>query len=212
MRAEERRAALANAKLYLVADGDFPGDVLESVIEAGVDLVQLRMKDGDASEILEIGDAWMHVCRDADVPLIINDRPDIALVLGADGVHLGQDDLPPAFARKILGPDVIIGRSTHSEAQIAQGIDEQAEGCADYIAVGPIWETPTGPGKPGVGLELISHASSTVTFPWFGIGGINTSNVSDVAAAGAKSIVVVRAITEASDPIAAVEALRSAVG
>ena len=212
MNGPERRAAVADARLYLVADGEFPNDVLVGVIEAGVDLVQLRMKDADVSEILEIGDAWGHVCRDANVPLIINDRPDIALALQADGVHLGQDDLPPSFARQIVGPDVIIGRSTHSREQIAQGIDEVAEGCADYIAVGPIWETPTGPGKPGVGLELITHASETVDFPWFGIGAIDTRNVGDVAAAGATRIVVVRAITQADDPIAAVQALRAGLG
>jgi thiamine-phosphate pyrophosphorylase len=212
MNPSDRRQALADAKLYLVADGDFPNDVLGIVVEAGVDLVQLRMKDADVSEILEIGDAWMHVCRDANVPLIINDRPDIAFALGADGVHLGQDDLPPSFARRIVGDDMIIGRSTHSREQIAQGVAEHDEGCADYIAVGPIWETPTGPGKPGVGLELITHASQNVSLPWFGIGGIDTSNVGDVAGAGATRIVVVRAITQADDPVAAVQALRAGIG
>jgi thiamine-phosphate pyrophosphorylase len=181
------------------------------VIDAGVDLVQLRMKDADVSEILEIGDAWMRACRDADVPLVINDRPDIALALGADGVHLGQDDLPPAVARQILGPDVIIGHSTHSVGDIEHAAREFEERCTDYIAVGPIHETPTGPGKAAVGLELVRHAAETVAFPWFGIGGIDPSNVGDVVAAGAKRIVVVRAITLASDPIAAVGELRAAL-
>ena len=211
MNGADRRTALEKARLYLVAPGEFPVDVLVAVIEAGVDLVQLRMKDADVSEILEIGDAWMQACDAARVPLVINDRPDIALALGADGVHLGQDDLPPAVARAILGPDVIIGRSTHSVADIEHGAREYEEGCADYIAVGPIHETPTAPGKPGVGLELVRHAAETVAFTWFGIGGIDPTNVADVVGAGATRIVVVRAITLADDPVGAVETLRSAL-
>ena len=202
---------LDDAKLYLVAPGEFPTDVLEAVIDAGVDMVQLRMKDADASEVIEIGDAWMRVCSERGVPFIVNDRPDIALALGADGVHLGQDDVPPEVARAIVGPDAIIGRSTHSQAQIDEAIVEFDDGCADYIAVGPIWETPTGPGKPGTGLELLGYATERVTMPWFGIGGIDPTNVGDVAAAGASRIVAVRAITLASDPVAAVSALRSAL-
>ena len=206
-----RRAALESARLYLVAPGEFPVDFLASVIEAGVDIVQLRMKEADVSEILEVGDAWMRVCAAADVPLVINDRPDIAVALGADGVHLGQDDLPPSVARDIVGPDVVIGRSTHSVEDIESASREHDEGFADYIAVGPIYETPTAPGKPGVGLELVRHASENVTFPWFGIGGIDASNVADVVAAGASRIVVVRAIAQSADPVAAVMTLRSAL-
>lgn len=211
MKASERREALERAKLYLVAPGEFPTDVLAAVIAAGVDLVQLRMKDAEASEILEIGEQWMGVCEDCHVPLVVNDRPDIALALGADGVHLGQDDLPPFVAREIVGPDMLIGRSTHSENDIARGVQEYEDGLADYIAVGPIWETPTGPGKPGTGLNLVTHAASAVDFSWFGIGAIDTSNVGDVVAAGATRIVVVRAITLADDPVGAVGALRSAL-
>jgi thiamine-phosphate pyrophosphorylase len=211
VRPSERRAALDRARLYLVAPGEFPTDVLGAVIEAGVDLVQLRMKDADASEILDIGEQWMGVCEDAGVLFVVNDRPDIALALAADGVHLGQDDVPPIVAREIVGPDVIIGRSTHSVDDIALGISEHADELADYIAVGPIWETPTGPGKPGVGLELVSHAAGVVEFPWFGIGAIDPGNVASVVDAGAGRIVVVRAITLADDPLAAVAALRSAL-
>ena len=211
MRSADRCSALERARLYLVAPGEFPVDVLASVIDAGVDLVQLRMKEADVSEILEVGDAWGRVCAEADVPLVINDRPDVALALGADGVHLGQDDLPPAVARRILGPDAIIGRSTHSVGDIEHGAREYEEGCADYIAVGPIHETPTAPGKPGVGLELVRHAAETVVFPWFGIGGIDPTNVGGVVDAGATRIVVVRAITLANDPVQAVTTLRSAL-
>jgi thiamine-phosphate pyrophosphorylase len=203
--------ALERARLYLVAPGEFPVDVLASVIEAGVDIVQLRMKDAEASEILEVGDAWMRVCASAGVPLIVNDRPDIALALGADGVHLGQDDLPPAVARTILGPDAIIGRSTHSIDDIEQGLREHDEGAADYVAVGPVYETPTAPGKPGVGVELVREAAARVSFPWFAIGGLDPSNVGDVVAAGAQRIVVVRAITLAADPVGAAKSLRDAL-
>jgi thiamine-phosphate pyrophosphorylase len=211
MKPNERRAAVERSRLYLVAPGEFPVDVLQSVIEAGVDLVQLRMKDAEAAEVLEVGDAFMRVCHEAGVPFIVNDRPDIALALEADGVHLGQEDIPPRVAREILGPHAIIGRSTHSEADIARAGAEYEEGCADYIAVGPINETPTKDGRPGVGLGLIEHAAQSVSLPWFGIGGIDPSNVGDVVGAGAARIVVVRAIVEASDPVAAAAALRSAL-
>jgi thiamine-phosphate pyrophosphorylase len=209
MKPSERRDAFERARLYLVAPGEFPVDILDVVVQAGVDVVQLRMKDGDAAEVLEIGEQWMGVCEQHNVPFVINDRPDIALALAADGVHLGQDDLPPIVAREILGPHAVIGRSTHSAPDIERAQREHDDGLADYIAVGPIWPTPTGPGKPGTGLELVTHAAAAVTFPWFGIGAIDTSNVASVVAAGAHRIVVVRAITLADDPAAAVDALRA---
>lgn len=211
MNPSRRRDALAEAKLYLVAPGELPVDVLQSVIEAGVDLVQLRMKSGDAAEVLEIGDQFGAVCEQSDVLFVVNDRPDIARALDADGVHLGQDDLPPSVAREIVGPEALIGRSTHSSQDIEHARSEQAGGIADYIAVGPVYETPTAPGKPPVGLDLLSEAARTVPFPWFAIGGLNPRNIGGVVEAGARRIVVVRAITEAADPIGAVEALRHAL-
>ena len=211
MKPSERLDAFANARVYLVAPGEFPVDVLEVVVDAGVDVVQLRMKDADAAEVIEIGEQWMGVCEDRRVPFIVNDRPDVALALAADGVHLGQDDLPPVVAREILGPQAIIGRSTHSEADIELALREHGDGLADYIAVGPVHETPTKLGRPGTGLALIEHAAAVAPMPWFGIGGIDTANVRAVARAGATRIVVVRAITESSDPCAAVEALRAAL-
>ena len=207
----ERRAALERAKLYLVGPGELPVDLLQSVIEAGVDLIQLRMKDADAAEIIEIGDQWRGECERAGVLFIVNDRPDVALALGADGVHLGQDDLPPAVARDIVGPDMMIGRSTHSIEDIDRARKEYEDGLADYIAVGPVYETPTAPGKPAVGLELLRLAAERVEFPWFAIGGLNPRNVGGVVEVGARRIVVVRAITEATDPIGAVEELRAAL-
>ncbi len=211
MKPKERRGAFESARLYLVAPGELPTDVLAAVIDAGVDAVQLRMKDAEAAEVLEIGEQWMGVCEAAGVPFVINDRPDIALALAADGVHLGQDDLPPIVAREIVGPDVVIGRSTHSTADIACALDEHDNGLADYIAVGPVHKTPTKEGRPAVGLELVSHAAAVVGFPWFAIGGIARSNVAEIAGAGARRIVVVRAIMLAADPVAAAISLKNAL-
>lgn len=211
MKPAERKAALEAAKLYLVAPGEFPVDVLREAIAAGIDVVQLRIKDAEAAEVLEVGDIWMGVCEDAKVPFIVNDRPDIALALAADGVHLGQDDLPPIVAREVLGPDVIIGRSTHSDSDIDEAIREHSDGIADYIAVGPIHATPTKPGRAGTGLALATSAASRVAFPWFGIGGIDPTNIASVVGGGVTRIVVVRAITEADDPVGAVEMLRAAL-
>lgn len=211
MKPEDRKAAIDHARLYLVAPGELPVDLLQSVIEAGVDVVQLRMKDAEAAEMLEIGDQFRGECERAGVLFVVNDRPDVALALGADGVHLGQDDLPPSIARDIVGAEMLIGRSTHSPADVDRACEEHEKGQADYIAVGPIYETPTKPGRPAVGLDLIGHAARSVRFPWFAIGGVNATNLGGVVEAGARRIVVVRAITEAADPIAADEALRRAL-
>lgn len=211
MRSPERLDAFDRARLYLVVPGTFPVDVLASVIEAGVDVVQLRMKDAEAAEVLAIGDAMRGVCEAAGVPFVINDRPDVALALEADGVHLGQDDLPPAIARDILGPDVVIGRSTHSPDDLRRAAEEHDAALADYIAVGPVHATPTKPGRPAVGTDLVSQASTLAAMPWYAIGGIDASNVGEVVAAGARRIVVVRAIVESPDPVAAAAALRAAL-
>lgn len=200
------------ARLYLVAPGGFPSEVLEAVIDAGVDVVQLRMKEAEAGEILREGERFKEVCKSRSVPFIVNDRPDIALALRADGVHLGQDDLPPAFARDILGPQAIVGRSTHSPTDIARALAEHADGSCDYIAVGPVHETPTAPGRPAVGYDLVRYAAENLTFPWFAIGAIDTTNVVEAVAAGARRIVVVRAITQAPDPATAAKELKEALG
>lgn len=211
MNGAERRAAFEHAKLYLVAAGELPTDVLQSVIEAGVDVVQLRMKDAEAAEVIEIGDQFRGVCEAAGIPFVVNDRPDIARTLGADGIHLGQDDLPPDVAREIVGPDVVIGRSTHSTSEIDRALEEHAAGVADYIAVGPVYETPTKPGRPAVGPDLLRDAAGRVHFPWFAIGGINPMNIGGLVDVGTRRVVVVRAITESADPIRAVIELRQAL-
>jgi thiamine-phosphate pyrophosphorylase len=141
----------------------------------------------------------------------VNDRPDIALALEAEGVHLGQDDVPPMIARSILGPVAIIGRSTHSVEDIDRAMTEHAAGLCDYIAVGPVHETPTKSGRRAVGYDLLRYAAGRVPFPWFAIGGIDPTNVADVLEAGAGRIVVVRAIAESADPVATAKQLAEAL-
>ncbi len=201
-----RRERLARSRLYVVTDarrgrGDL-ADFLEAILSAGVDLVQLREKDAEAGDLLR----WTEVFRAAasrhGALFLVNDRPDVALAAGADGVHLGQNDLPPAVARRILGPEALIGLSCHAPED-----HDLAPPEADYLTAGPIWETPTKPGRPGTGLELVRRAARTVDRPWFAIGGITPANLPEVVAAGARRVVVVRAVTEAPDPAAAVRAL-----
>ena len=212
---DERRARLREAWLYLVcgADGDGRGDLrafLDAALRGGVDVVQLREKDPAVSNDALLDAARMfRAAADAHGALfVLNDRPDLAAAARADGVHVGQDDMPVAEARALVGEDVLLGRSTHTPAQV----DDAAVADVDYFAVGPVHATPTKPGRPAVGLELIRHAASAPrAVPWFAIGGIDASNVGDVADAGASRIVVVRALTEADDPEATARALRGAL-
>jgi thiamine-phosphate pyrophosphorylase len=200
----DRRDRLARARLYLVCDRR-PEVFLRAALAGGVDVLQLRDKDTSDDEVLAAAAVFRRVADDAGALFVVNDRPDLAVAAGADGVHVGQDDLPVEEARAVVGPDRIVGRSTHSPEQIA------AAGDADYIAVGPVYATPTKPGRPAVGLELVRHAAAHAREPWFAIGGINPDNVGNVVAAGARRVVVVRAITKAEDPSAAARALRAAL-
>jgi thiamine-phosphate pyrophosphorylase len=181
--------------------GDLEG-FLDAILGAGVDMVQLREKEWEAGDLIR----WGKVFRDATARhralFVINDRPDVALAVNADAVHVGQNDLPPAFVRDLVGPNVLIGLSTHDEEQLRTAATQ-----ADYICVGPIHETPTKPGRPGTGLGLVQVAAASEPKPWFAIGGIDPSNLPEVVAAGARRIVVVRAVTEANDPAAAVRSL-----
>jgi thiamine-phosphate pyrophosphorylase len=202
---------LAAARLYLCTDGRRrSGDLaafLDAVLAAGVDIVQLREKGLEAREELALLEVFADACRRHGRLLAVNDRADIALAAGADVLHLGQDDLPVGIARQILGPGPVIGRSSHSPAQADAAASEPGTG---YFCAGPVWATPTKPGRPGTGLPLISHvAARHQDRPWFAIGGITLANLDDVLAAGATRIVVVRAITDADDPGAATAALRS---
>jgi thiamine-phosphate pyrophosphorylase len=198
--------SLDDARLYLVAPARLTAgplaDLVPELVSAGVDVIQLREKEMEAADLIRVGAPLVEACAGVGIPFILNDRPDVALALGASGVHLGTNDLPTSVGRAILG-DAIVGRSTHSKDDIAVAV---ASG-PDYIAVGPVHETPTKPGRPAAGIELVRHAAETVTIPWFAIGGIDGSNLSEVLEAGARRIVVVRAITEATDPVGAAERL-----
>jgi thiamine-phosphate pyrophosphorylase len=193
-----------DARLYLVIDAVAAG-VIEPALRGGVDLVQLRDKDASDAELVAAAERIRDLCHARGVPFVVNDRPDLALAVGADGVHLGQDDAPVEQVRAQVGDRLAIGLSTHSPAQIAAA----EASSADYYAVGPVWETPTKPGRPAVGLELVRHAGATASKPWFAIGGIDPSNVDRVVDAGARRVVVVRAIRDAADPEGAARALRS---
>jgi thiamine-phosphate pyrophosphorylase len=199
------RARLAGARLYLCtgarrSTGDL-AQFLDAVLAAGVDIVQLREKGLEAREELQLLEVFADACQRHGRLLAVNDRADVALAAGSDVLHLGQDDLPVPVARRILGPHPLIGRSSHSPAQAAAAATEPG---ADYFCAGPVWTTPTKPGRPATGLELLSHvAGQQPARPWFAIGGISLARLDDVLAAGATRVVVVRAITEADDPAAA---------
>jgi thiamine-phosphate pyrophosphorylase len=201
---DTRRQRLNRSRLYLVCDAQ-PDQFLHAVLTAGADLVQLRMKEAGDDEIIRTGARFRRVCAEHGALLILNDRPDLAVATQADGVHVGQDDTSVAAARAALGPDLLIGLSTHSPRQV-----DGAAG-ADYIGVGPVFETPTKPGRPAVGLELVTYAAQHAEVPFFAIGGIGTRNVASVRAAGAHRVAVVRALTEANDPAAAAQCLTKAL-
>ncbi|WP_218082921.1 thiamine phosphate synthase [Anthocerotibacter panamensis] len=191
------RERLAVSLLYLVTS---PGSNLLTQVEAalagGLTLVQLREKDRDAQGILELGRALRVLCDRYGALFILNDRPDLALAIQADGVHLGQEDAPISLARHILGPTALIGQSTHSPQQAQRAI---AEG-ADYLGVGPVYATPTKAGRIPVGLDYVRYCAQHSPIPSFAIGGIDQSNLATVQAAGAQRVAVVRAIMAASDP------------
>lgn len=196
---------LEDARLYFVVEANASDRLLDAALEGGCDLVQLRDHDATHDELLAAAERFRAACDAHDALFIVNDRPEIALHTGADGVHVGQDDLPVDAVRKLVGPDLLIGLSTHSREQFDAGLASDA----DYLSAGPVWETPTKAGRPATGLELIRHAASVATKPFFAIGGINESNIGAVVAAGATRAVVVRAIRDAEDPRAAATALKS---
>ena len=197
-------------RLYLVAPARLKVgllvDLIPELVSAGVDIVQLREKEAEAGEVLKWGGPLLTACRQAGVPLIINDRPDVALALGADGVHLGQNDLGAGVARRILGSDAVVGRSTHAPGEVDAEIGSPDS--LDYIAVGPVNATPTKPGRPGTGLDLVRYAADRVHLPWFVTGGMSEETLPKTLEAGARRIVVVRAITDADDPPEAASRLR----
>jgi thiamine-phosphate pyrophosphorylase len=203
-----RRERLRTARLYFVCDarprGEDPELLLRAALTGGVDIVQLREKELGRPVIERSAATFRRLCDTYSVPFLLNDDPYLARSVDADGVHLGQEDVTVAEAREVLGPDALIGLSTHTPEQI-----ESAEG-VEYISVGPVWETPTKAGRPAVGLGLVRHASEVARTPFFAIGGIDVSNAGEAVGAGAERLCVVRAIRDATDPSATAAELRRA--
>jgi thiamine-phosphate pyrophosphorylase len=206
-----RRERLLWTRVYFVCearpDGDDPEALLRAALAGGAGMIELRDREEPAHAVERSAATFKRLADTYSGLFIVNDDPYLAHSLGADGVHVGQDDMPPAEAREILGPHAIIGLSTHSREQIEAAHSEPV----DYISVGPIWETPTKEGRPATGLELIKEAAELATLPWFAIGGISPQNAGEVVAAGAERVCVVRAIRDAADPRGAAEALLAAI-
>lgn len=216
---------LTDARLYLCTDarrerGDL-AQFADAALAGGVDIIQLRDKGSageqrfgplEARDELTAGEILADAAHRHGALFAVNDRADIARTIGADALHLGQRDLPPQVAREIVGPDPVIGLSTHDPGQVAAAAASCATGEIDYFCVGPCWPTPTKPGRPAPGLALIRAAAELAgPTPWFAIGGIDARRLPDVLDAGARRIVVVRAITTADDPRAAAHQLKSAL-
>ncbi|MEU3727445.1 thiamine phosphate synthase [Streptomyces sp. NPDC031705] len=204
---------LSDARLYLCTDarkrqGDLP-EFLDAVLAGGVDIVQLRDKGMEAGEELEHLQVFAEAARRHGKLLAVNDRADVAHAIGSDVLHLGQGDIPVPAARAILGDRVLVGRSCHAESEVDAAV---AEAGVDYFCTGPCWPTPTKPGRHAPGLDLVRYAASLAQDrPWFAIGGIDGSNLDEVLDAGATRVVVVRALTEATDPGAAAAELAKRV-
>jgi thiamine-phosphate pyrophosphorylase len=206
---DDRHARLERAVLYLVCStrpgGRALEDVLAPALAGGVDIVQLRDKEASTEELLAVAAVARRLCDETGALLILNDRPDLVQTAGADGCHVGQDDMDVPEARALAGDEAIVGQSTHFPGEVEAATD------ADYIGVGPVHSTPTKPGRPAVGLELVRFAGAFAPVPFFAIGGIDDSNIKAVVDAGARRIAVVRAIAEVADPRTAAERLRAAI-
>jgi len=207
----DRRARLVAARLYLVLDSTPPRhtlpDLVRAAVEGGVDVIQLREKRLADDELTAVAHATRILCEQLGVLFIVNDRPFVAAEAGADGVHVGQEDMPPAEVRELVGEEVLVGLSTHACGEI----DRVDPALVDYIGVGPVHETPTKPGREAVGLELVRHAAAHARVPFFAIGGIGAHNIAEVLDAGAQRVCVLRAITDAEDPRAAARELAEAL-
>jgi thiamine-phosphate pyrophosphorylase len=203
----DRRDRLRSARLYLVC-GAQDDRFLEAVLRGGVEIVQLRLKEAGDQEIISTSGRFARACAAHGALFILNDRPDLVARCQADGVHVGQDDMPVGQARALAGPDRLVGLSTHSRAQIDAAAATEAP---DYIGVGPVYETPTKPGRAAVGLDLVTYAAARAATPFFAIGGIDEGTVGGVVAAGARRVAVVRALVNAPRPEAAARRLRQAL-
>jgi thiamine-phosphate pyrophosphorylase len=198
------RDRIAATRLYLVCEAR-PRAFLDAALRGGVDVIQLRDKTLGDGALVDAAREFRAAADGAGALFVLNDRPELVAACGADGVHVGQDDGSVADARAVVGPDRIVGRSTHAPDQ---GATADADPDVDYLAVGPVHATPTKPGRPAAGLGYVGWAAANVSKPWFAIGGLDAGNVDAVTASGASRIVVVRAIADAGDPEAAARALR----
>jgi thiamine-phosphate pyrophosphorylase len=201
------RERIAGARLYLVCDAR-PRAFLDAALRGGVDVIQLRDKSLGDEGLIEAAREFRAAAEAAGALFVLNDRPDLVAACGADGVHVGQDDAAPAAARAIVGEERIVGRSTHAPDQLAAA---EADADVDYYAVGPVHETPTKPGRPAVGLGYVRHAAAHARKPWFAIGGIDAATIDAVVEAGARRVIVVRAIANAADAEVAARELRAAL-
>jgi thiamine-phosphate pyrophosphorylase len=202
------RERVADARLYLVCDAR-PHAFLDAALRGGADLIQLRDKTLDDDGLIAAARVFRAAADEHGALFILNDRPDLVEACAADGVHVGQDDDTPAEARAAVGPERIVGRSTHAPFQ-ADAADADPD--VDYLAVGPVHATPTKPGRAAAGLDYVAYAARTVGKPWFAIGGLDAATLPAAVEAGARRAVVVRAISEASDPEAAAVELRELLG
>lgn len=213
------RWGLAGRRLYLCTpDRADLEHFVEACVTGGVDVVQLREKQLDDEQLLERAAVVQRVCRHHHVPFILNDRPDLAASVRADGVHVGQEDLSPAAARRLMGDEAIIGLSTHALSDLAAACGEPPEGRpaatpapVDYLSAGPVTPTPTKPGRPGTGLGYITAAVRRSPWPVWVTGGVDPGTVAGMVDAGARHFVVVRWLTESPDPEAAARVLRRSI-
>jgi thiamine-phosphate pyrophosphorylase len=213
----QRLRLLEAARLYFVCEarphGRDPDELLDAALRGGAHIVQMREKSPrSVEELVAFAEPFRRAAREHEALFILNDRPDLVAACGADGVHVGQEDMSVAEARGAAGTEALIGLSTHSPEQIEAACGASGDDRPDQLSVGPVWETPTKAGRPATGLRLIDLAAREATVPWFAIGGIDSENVTDVAAAGASRVVVVRAIRDADDPESAARALRRGLG
>ncbi len=200
--------SLDGRRLYLCTpDRPDLARFVSECIRGGVDMVQLREKALEARSLLARAAIVGEVCREHGVPFVLNDRPDLALEAGADGVHVGQDDAPARLARRVLGPDAIVGLSTHAPAELDASLDQPV----DYVSAGPVEPTPTKPGRPGTGVGYVSYAAANARRPVFVTGGVTPETVARLVAAGARRLVVVRWLAGADHPEASARALRQAL-
>jgi thiamine-phosphate pyrophosphorylase len=207
------RFGLGGRRLYLCTpDRPDLADFVAACIDGGVDIVQLRDKTLSDEDLLERAADLRPVCQRTDVPFILNDRPDLAALAGADGVHVGQDDASPATARRVTGPTAVVGLSTHSSIELQRAMDdEEAAAAIDYVSAGPVVPTPTKPGRPGTGLGYITTAVRVSPWPVWVTGGVTPASVGELAGSGARHFVVVRWLTEATDPRLAADRLRRSI-